>query len=39
MDFLVFAHVVALLIVLIAAQRRGDEPTPTRPGLLLPEDV
>ena len=33
------AHTVALLIVLIAAQRYGDGPLPTRPGLLLPEDV
>jgi hypothetical protein len=39
MDILVFAHTVALLIVLIAAQRRGDGPIPIRPGLLLPEDV
>jgi hypothetical protein len=37
--FFGLAHIVALLIVLIAAQRRGDEPIPTRPGLLLPEDV
>ena len=39
MDILVFALTVALLIVLIAAQRHDDGPIPTRPGLLLPEDV